>query len=259
MRELDPLRVARADREGRPRAHRDAEDRSTPPLSRARRPQLRGARTAREEPPRSRSRATDLVLRVHLDERRSVCATSRRARRDRRRRCSALRFLDGGGARPHRGGEKKRAGVWLVAQAQLDERPRPPRARRARPRRRGARRDPAPRATAASSAPPRPARDRRDRPRACQRDPPPRAALAVQGLDGAVAGRDRSVSHAATATTTLDARSSCASRERATRSSTASTTGSASRARSAARRSRAWTSRSTRSTTARAARREAGC
>ena len=202
----------------------------------------------------SSSRPTDgeLVLRVHLMSAGRLRYLAPGAKGPKTP-MFRLRFADGGELVLTEAGKKKRAGVWLVTPGAARRRPRPPRAGRARARRRAARA----RSWAASAASSTrcsatsarsPASGARTRTRSCcargsrrsrrRRSSPPR----------------RSSGSPPRSTTTSTARSSCASGARATRTSTSSTTGSASRARSAARRSRASTSRSTRSTTARAAR-----
>ena len=160
-----------------------------------------------------------------------------------------VRFGDGGELVLTEAGKKKRAGVWLVTEEQLEQDlahlgPDALYARRGDPRG-----DPARRAPAAASPPPRPARDRGDRTRARERDPPPRAPLAVQGLDGPLGrgGRAARGRHARRPRARPRAPRAGEGRLRRLPSST---TASGSRARSAERRLRASTSRSTRSTTA---------
>ena len=102
-----------------------------------------------------------------------------------------VRFTDGGELLLTEAGSKKRAGVWLLTPAALDEELAhlgPDALALDAPR---ARRDPAPRAPPAPSAAPRPARARRDRARARERDPLGGASVAVPDLDRARGRRGR--------------------------------------------------------------------
>ena len=226
-----PARVARADREGRACAHRDAEDvrtrrcpRSTAAASRARERRGKNLLFPLE--------GDDLVLRVHLMSAGRL-RFLRPARRGRRRRCSGCASPAAASSILTEAGKKKRAGVWLVTPEQLEEDlghlgPDALELDAA-----GARRDPRARAPAAPPAAPRPARARGHRARARERDPLARADVAVQGLDGPLRRGDRAPRDGDARRPDPRARAPRAW-ARATPTSTSSTTGSASPARSAA-------------------------
>ena len=244
-------RVRVPDREGRPGAHRDAED------VRSAASALEGRRLAGAERRAKRllfpTDDGELVPLVHLMSagRPLPPAGSEASRRRRRSGCASRAAPSSCSPKP----AKKRAVVWLLtpeaAQAELAHL-----AGSARPRRGAAGGDPASRLATAALAAPRPAADRRDRP-GVGRDPP--HGEARRRRSPAVYGRRRSPALRRRSMKSSRAASSSESGARPTRRRTGSTTGSASRAHSAAHRSRAWTSRSTRSTTARAARPAGGC
>ena len=257
MRELDPL-VSRSPIEKAGPAHVATLKTFAPPLAALDGRRLRGiARAEGKNLLFPVEGDDDLVVRVHLMSAGRLRYLEPGAR-GRRRPMFRVRFGDGGELVLTEAGKKKRAGVWLVTEEQLEQDLAHLGPGRALARRGGARRDPARRAPAAAPPPPRPARDCGDRARARERDPPARTPLAVQGVDEPLGRGDRAARGRA-ATTTSRAPSNSASRGRATPSCTSSTTASESPARSAGRRLRASTSRSTRSTTARAARPAAGC
>ena len=192
-------------------AHRDAED-VRPAAHDARGPPPRGRAAARQAAPvpdrRRRARAAHPP---HV--RRAGCATSRPARRGRRRPRSGSTSRAAASSSSPRPATKKRAGVWLytpeAAEAELAhlgpdalglgaERLGEILARRLAP---------------AARAAARPARDRRHRPRLGERDPAPRAALAVRALDQ-VLGPRRSSAWRPRSTSSCPRASSCASAAR---------------------------------------------
>ena len=164
VRELDPL-VSRSPIEKAGPAHiatlktADAAARPSSTVGASR------ARAVAGRTSSSRSRTTDLVLRVHLMSAGRLRYLSTGEKRPKTP-MFRLRFADGGELVLTEGGKKKRAGVWLVTQAQLD-------ADLGHLGPDALDLDAAAlaeildaRAAAAPPAPPRPARDRRHRPRA---------------------------------------------------------------------------------------------
>ena len=198
VRELDPL-VSRAPIEKAGPAHIATLKTFAPPLS-----ELDGRRF---EGSRRRGKnllfpldGDDLVLRVHLMSAGRLRYLAPGAKRPKTP-MFRLRFVGGGELVLTEAGKKKRAGVWLVTDEQLDEDlghlgpdalelDAAALAEILRPR-------------ATTAAPPsaRPAGDRRDRSGACERDPAARSALAVQGVDGALATRRSSGSRRRSTTT----------------------------------------------------------
>ena len=255
VRELDPL-VSRSPIEKAGPAHIATLKTAVPPLSELDGRRFEGARR-RGKNLLFPIEDADLVLRVHLMSAGRLRYLSTGEKKPKTP-MFRLRFTGGDELILTEGGKKKRAGVWLVTQDQLDD-------------------DlghlgPDALGLDAAALGEILKRDRR------QLHPLLRDQRAIAGIGRAHSNEillrarlspfkastelsDEEIERLAAcdARGSRRARSSFASRERATRRSTASTTGSASRARNAARRSPAWTSRSTRSTTARAARRAAGC
>ena len=198
-----PARLARADREGRARARRDAEDVRAAARG-ARRTTLRGLAPARARTSCSPSRASDLVLRVHLMSAGRLRYLEPGAKGPKTP-MFRVRFGGGGELVLTEAGKKKRAGVWLVTEEQLEQDLAHLGPDALVARRRVARRDPARRAPAAPSAPSRPARDRGHRTRARERDPAPRTPLAVQGVDGALGRGGRAARRRRSTTTSTRA------------------------------------------------------
>ena len=177
------------DREGRARAHRDAEDvrPAAPRRSKAGGSPVRCAAGKRLLFP---TEDGELVLLLHMMSagRIKYLAAGEKGPKSP---AFQLEFQGGGRLVMTEGGPKKRAGAWLLSPEAAEAEVGAPRARGARPRPGAARRDPGRRLAPAALAAARPAAARRDRPRLGERDPQRRRALALRALDAALAGGGR--------------------------------------------------------------------
>ena len=255
-RALDGPVSALSDREGRARAHRDAED-LRPAARGARGPAAGGSRAAREAAALS-DRGRRARPARPPDDGRPPAVPARRARRGRRRPRSGSSSRAAPSSSSPRPGKKKRAGVWLLTPEAAEAELGAPRARGERARRRAARRDPRRRVAALHSL----LRDQRViagigrawaneilhaaklSPYALSKDLKPEEVERLDERDPVRAGPRPRAPRA---------------RARTTSAPTGSTASSPSPATCAERRSRTSTSRSTRSTTAPSARPAGGC